>query len=257
MSDQPDQPDLSPRAQREQRFYDLDRGRYGKVRGWITKAIGEFARDNEMHTYYDPKDKTILDYGCGGGRLSLRLLEQGAAHVTGIDVSEVRLNEARDRAASNGFGDRVMFLVADAHATGFPNATFDLVVGSDVLHHLDLTRAIPELRRILKPGGRAVFVEPLAHNPILRAGRALTPSARTPDEHPLTITSWKLCASVFSGFRHYEREFLTIPLMPLNLLLPRSGQRKLAHWMRTVDDRFLARYPSMRRHARISILVLE
>jgi SAM-dependent methyltransferase len=198
-----------------------------------------------------------LDYGCGEGRLAFALLDKGAHRVTGIDVSEVRVDVARRRSEQLGVADRCEFSVADAHATGFPGASFDLVVGTDVLHHLDLRRALLEIRRVLKPSGRAVFVEPLAHNPILRLGRLLTPSGRTPDEHPFTIEDWRLCAAIFDGFRHSEREFLTIPLMPLNLVLPRRGQKALAQRVARADDRVLRRYPRLGRYARVSILVLE
>ncbi len=41
------------------------------------------------------------------------------------------------------------------------------VLGKQILHHLDMTQAVPEIARVLRPGGRAVFLEPLIHNPLL------------------------------------------------------------------------------------------
>jgi SAM-dependent methyltransferase len=117
--------------------------------------------------------------------------------------------------------------------------------------------ALNEIRRILRPGGRAVFMEPLWHNPILRVGRALTPTARTADEHPLTTRDWDLCAEVFEHFTHHEREFLTIPLMPLNLILPARAQRWLSRWISALDDRVRERFPATRKYSRITFLVLE
>jgi hypothetical protein len=102
-----------------------------------------------------------------------------------------------------------------------------------------------------------VFVEPLAHNPLLRLGRALTPMARTRDEHPLTVHDWATCAAIFPGFRHFERELLTVPLMPLNLVLPERGRRKLAGRVKAADARALERAPRLRRYARVTFLVLE
>ena len=125
-------------------------------------------------------------------------------------------------------------MVADAHHTGFPDGAFDLIRGNSILHHLELEPALRELRRILAPGGRAVFVEPLAHNPLLRLGRALTPMARTEDEHPFTAADWDTCAAVFPGFRHFERELITVPLMPLNLVLPARGRAALATRVKVV-----------------------
>jgi ubiquinone/menaquinone biosynthesis C-methylase UbiE len=268
MSAQPNSPPGSPRSavdealesrvEREKEFYNQKEATsYHTVRRWIWRALGEFKRNEEITEFYDPAGKTVLDYGCGPGYLTNYLFENGALHVTGIDVSEGEIEQARQSADSEGFADRSRFLVADAHATGFPDDSFDLIVGSSILHHLDLRVALEELRRILRPGGRAVFLEPLWHNPLLRLGRALTPSARTPDEHPLTTADWDTCASIFRGFHHYEREFLTIPLMPLNLILPLGAQRRFARRVNALDDRVLARFPGTRKYARISFLVLE
>jgi len=66
-----------------------------------------------------------------------------------------------------------------------------------------------------------------------------------------------LCASMFKDFHHYEREFLTIPLMPLNLVLPTGAQRLLARHLGALDDRVLERFPSTRKYSRITFLVLE
>jgi SAM-dependent methyltransferase len=177
--------------------------------------------------------------------------------VTGIDVSEAEIEQARERALANGVADKCRFLVADAHDMEFPDDSFDVIVGDSILHHLELRKALLEIRRVLRPGGRAVFLEPLWHNPLLRLGRALTPSARTPDEHPLTVDDWALCAEIFPGFEHEERELFTIPLMPLNLLLPKSLQKRLARRVWAFDDRMLARFPSLRKHARSTFLVLK
>ncbi|MFI4977958.1 MAG: class I SAM-dependent methyltransferase [Solirubrobacterales bacterium] len=246
------------RVDREKRFYD-EKGStsYHTVRRWIWRALGEFRRNGDITDFYDPAGKDVLDYGCGPGYLTRYLFDHGARHVTGIDVSEGEIEQARESADREGFTDRSRFLVADAHATGFPDDSFDLIVGSSILHHLDLRIALKELRRILRPGGRAVFLEPLWHNPLLRLGRALTPTARTPDERPLTVSDWELCASIFDNFQHYEREFLTIPLMPLNLVLPVPAQRRLAGRLSALDDRVRERFPGTRRYSRTTFLVLE
>jgi SAM-dependent methyltransferase len=250
--------ELGSRVDREKSFYDeKDSTSYHTVRRWIWRALGEFRRNREITDFYDPRGKLVLDYGCGPGYLTEYLFERGAAEVTGIDVSEGEIEQAVENAARLGVAERTHFFAADAHATGLPDDSFDLIVGESILHHLDLRVALEEIRRIMRPGGRAVFLEPLWHNPILRLGRALTPSARTPDEHPLTTSDWELCASIFSDFKHYEREFLTIPLMPLNLLLPLAAQRALARTVGRADDRVLQRFPALRKYARISFLVLE
>jgi SAM-dependent methyltransferase len=74
----------------------------------------------------------------------------------------------------------VRFLVMDAESLGFDEGSFDVVVGSGILHHLALRQS-----RVLRPDGCAVFVDPLGHNIFIRLYRKLTPSMRTADEHPL------------------------------------------------------------------------
>jgi ubiquinone/menaquinone biosynthesis C-methylase UbiE len=250
--------ELESRVDREKAFYN-EKGStsYHLLRRWIWRALGEFRRNADQSLYYDPAGKTVLDYGCGPGYLTEYLLGRGAAHVTGIDISEGEIEQARERALAEGTADRSTHLVADAHALEFEDDSFDLIVGDSILHHLDMEVALREIRRVLRPGGRAVFKEPLWHNPILRIGRLLTPTARTPDEHPLTTADWDLCASIFDDFEHHEAEFLTIPLMPLNLVLPQGAQKRLARRVHRLDDRVLERWPSARKHARITFLVLK
>jgi SAM-dependent methyltransferase len=250
---------LQGRVERERAFWDAlaKERRLPASRAWIARSKGVCDRHQDLHDYFDPRGKRVLDYGCGEGALTLQLLQRGAAHVTAFDISEGQVDVARARAAAHGLGDSADFLVADAHALPLADSSIELAVGVAILHHLELPAALRELRRILEPGGRAVFVEPLWHNPLLRAGRALTPGARTLDEHPLTVWDWDLCASVFPGFEHHERELTTILLMPLNLVLRPSAQRWLAGKSYLVDEWLLGKVPRLRRHARLSILILK
>ena len=60
-----------------------------------------------------------------------------------------------------------------------PNNSIDTIICSGMLHHLDLSFAFPELRRILKPGGKILAVEALDYNPLIKIYRAFTPDMRT------------------------------------------------------------------------------
>ncbi len=244
-------------VERERRFYNESHGAYRRYRKAIWRAIGAFNRNSELRDLYDPREKRVLLYGCGPANETDELLNAGAASVAGIDISDVEILEAQRQAHDRGYAGRVEFRVADAHETGFPDDSFDLIVGTAILHHLDLPSVLDEIRRILTPGGRAVFLEPLAHNPLLRLGRRLTPAARTDDEHPFTVQDWQHCADAFSSFSHREVELISIPLMPLNLLLPRIWQEALARRVRVLDDQLLGRYPRLRPLARTTHLVLE
>jgi ubiquinone/menaquinone biosynthesis C-methylase UbiE len=100
---------------------------------------------------------TALELGCGTGFFLLNLKQAGVldeGHVTDLSPGMV---EVAVRNAS-GLGFEVEGRVADAESIPYDDETFDLVVGHAVLHHIpDLDRAMREVLRVLKPGGRFVF----------------------------------------------------------------------------------------------------
>jgi ubiquinone/menaquinone biosynthesis C-methylase UbiE len=248
----------APVPSREKDFWNRrSAGTYDRVRGLIGRAIGAFSSYHELRQLYDPRGLDILDYGCGRGYGALRAAEGGARHAFGFDISEAEIEEAKRSADESGLADRCTFLVADAHHTPFQDNQFDLVIGDGILHHLEVENALLEIKRILKPGCPAYFVEPMAHNPFLRLGRALTPSARTDDEHPFTEDDWAICAKVFPNFEHFERELMTIPLMPLNLLLSPRQQTRLATRVHAMDRHVMERRPNLRKYARLTFLTLR
>lgn len=127
--------------------------------------------------------KDVLEYGCATGRKSLKLAPNSKS-VTGIDLSDVAIEQANQAAKDAGLAN-ASFHAMNAEEMEFPSESFDFVFGSSILHHLVLERAYSEVARVLRPGGSALFLEPLGHNPIINAYRSRTPDARTPDEHPL------------------------------------------------------------------------
>lgn len=132
------------------------------------------------------KGMHILDFGCGKGDSAFKFLQAGAS-VIGIDISQNYIEEANRHAKELGFDpDSYEFRVMDAHNLEFESDHFDVVYGKGILHHLDLPVSLSEINRVLKVGGRAIFLEPLAGNPLLKLLRWLTPSARTEDERPLS-----------------------------------------------------------------------
>lgn len=90
----------------------------------------------------------MLDVGCGTGRLALALADD-AAEVVGIDPSEEMLAESRVRSDGS-----ISFQRASAELLPFPDGRFERAVARLVLHLVDRGPALPELRRVLAPGGR-------------------------------------------------------------------------------------------------------
>lgn len=185
----------------------------------------------------------VLEYGCADGIVAVTLA--GAARsVCGIDISGVAIAQATQRAEAMGLAN-TRFLVADAMATGFADASFDCVFGSGILHHLDLAASLREIRRILRPGGVAIFKEPMVGNIVLRLYRRATPDTRTIDEHPLTAQDLRLTRSLFAQARFRFHGLLTIGVVPFrDTALCRPLYRALA-----AIDRALFALPGVRSQA--------
>lgn len=107
--------------------------------------------------------REALELGCGTGVFLERVAHSGAS-IVGIDLSPELLARARGRL--NGLTN-VRLARGDAEALPFPEARFDVVYGSSVLHHLELEAALREAHRVLRPGGRIVFAEPNIVNPMV------------------------------------------------------------------------------------------
>lgn len=95
----------------------------------------------------------VLDAGCGTGEHALMLAARGA-RVTGVDLSEVAVGVAREKAAERGLA--VTFSSGDILAVALPAESFDVVVDSGLFHSFsdeDRTRYVDVLRGRLRPGG--------------------------------------------------------------------------------------------------------
>lgn len=95
-----------------------------------------------------------LDVGCGTGNYTIELALR-RADIIGIDRSEEMLNFARQKVKGKGL--KVTFQVADAESLPFPDSTFDIVISNGLLCFLrGPDKALVEMRRVLRPGGRLV-----------------------------------------------------------------------------------------------------
>jgi 2-polyprenyl-3-methyl-5-hydroxy-6-metoxy-1,4-benzoquinol methylase len=103
---------------------------------------------------------TVLELGCGTGYFTRELARSGA-DIIAIDVSPELLGIAR----ANHSLPNIRYEVQNAYALSYPDAMFHSVVGSSILHHLEIEEALRETRRVLKPGGTIYFTEPNMLNP--------------------------------------------------------------------------------------------
>jgi ubiquinone/menaquinone biosynthesis C-methylase UbiE len=105
--------------------------------------------------------RRALELGCGTGVFLERVAPSGAG-IVGLDLSADLLAKARGRLVATA---NVVLHRGNAESLPYADASFDAVYGSSVLHHLDLDRALGEVLRVLRPGGRCAFAEPNIVNP--------------------------------------------------------------------------------------------
>ncbi|HKU16641.1 MAG TPA: class I SAM-dependent methyltransferase [Steroidobacteraceae bacterium] len=111
-------------------------------------------------------DQHVLEIASGSGGPALYLADRASCRVTGIDNNEIGVAEATRAAFRSHQSHRVGFRVADANAPlPFADDTFDALLCIDSMNHFpDRLRVLQEWQRVLRPGGRAVFTDPVVIN---------------------------------------------------------------------------------------------
>lgn len=105
----------------------------------------------------------VLEVACGSGGPARHLAHQAGCHVTGIDATESGIATATQSAVESNLTDRLSFKVADASAPLlFADNAFDALVCIDSMNHFpNRLSVLQEWRRVLRPGQRAVFTDPV------------------------------------------------------------------------------------------------
>lgn len=225
---------------------------YDRTDFYAWGALGA-ADAHAMRLAGDLRGRVVLELGCGSGDNTVRLAQRGAlVHAT--DISGGMVAETRRRAELAGCGGQVFAQQMSAEQLAFASGAFDLVFGHSVLHHTDLSLTRREVARVLRPGGRAVFLEPLAHNPVLNTFRHLTPGRRTPTERPMSLGDLAFFSEPFASLRwgaFYLVALGAFALLPL-------GSRRLFRAALAAGDAadraLLRRWPGLGRYAWVAVL---
>lgn len=125
---------------------------------WYKTPLGALSDKLEKELVFSFIDvdagDAVLDVGCGTGNYTIELAKRGA-DVIGIDSSEEMLAWARIKAQKADI--EASFMAADATNLPFPDSSFDIVISNGLLCFLkEPEKALIEMRRVLKPGGRLV-----------------------------------------------------------------------------------------------------
>jgi ubiquinone/menaquinone biosynthesis C-methylase UbiE len=200
----------------------------------------------------EARSRRVLEYGCGTGSLAFDLTAE-ARSVTGIDISDVAIVQARRAVALLGLKN-IEFEIDNAESMRLADKSVDVVVGSGIVHHLDIPKSMAEVRRVLSKGGIAIFAEPMAHNPILNWYRNRTPELRSADEHPLTVTDLRAMAR---GFTSIKTTYfgLIAPILGLISTKVRSNTAitRFTWWL----DQLLCSVPGLNRYAWYCLIELK
>lgn len=154
---------MSKEAEEKLKEYYRDRGkRFGVKSEKVEQRVNSFAQGKQAPDFLekiiefcpDIKNAKILDVGCGPGRL-VKPLKDGGYNIVGIeyDAALVALGNAwvGDEAISQG----------SAYELPYPNNSFDVIVGHDLLEHLPYpNKAYHEMVRVCKPNGHIYIVSP-------------------------------------------------------------------------------------------------
>lgn len=208
------------------RFNDTD---YLDHEPWVRSAFAQLG---------DVRGRRVLDLGCGHGMASVVLARRGA-RVTACDLSPGYIAEARRRARANETA--IHFTTNDAQQLPFADRSFDAVWGHAILHHLDMTTAAREIRRVLQPGGIAVFSEPWNGNPLLRLARRWR--RHTPHEVPLQRSDVAQLREVFAAVQ--------VQGWQLASMLPRCGV------LAPIDRGLLSLVPALSNWCRYVVVTLK
>ena len=210
-----------------------------------TSAVSEGLERRLWSLIGQPRDLTILDFGCGDGWVSIQLAGLGN-RMFGFDISSALIQAARRLAEAAGVGRNTTFDEMAAEDLRYSDATFDLIIGSSILHHTELAAALQNIRRVLKTDGRAVFVEPLNENPVLRIWRHFTPWRRSRTERAFTRDDLGTVRRVFPGVQFTYYGLTSILSQGLLLISPKNRLVSVINrGMERLDERIIRAWPSV------------
>jgi SAM-dependent methyltransferase len=195
-------------------------GHAEEVWGWASPA-GKLRADRRAGYLYGlagfKKGDKLLEIGCGTGLFTEKVYNATHADIIATDISEDLLVVARQTHPI------AKYQVEDAMNLSFADNSFDGVYGSSILHHLDMEKAMREIFRVLKPGGRTAFAEPNMLNPqiFLQKNIPFIKKALGDSPDETAVVRWKMKSMMehigFKNVRVFPYDFLH-PYTPVFLI---------------------------------------
>lgn len=250
-------PELRERWRKEASFHDTmaeqdTRWTAFREYGLSASAI-QYAKDSVGDLY----GKVFLDLGCGDGSHTLSFLHENAT-VLACDISYQMAKAAKNRlygpSLKTGcrFASQQMLAEEMAYASG----SIDVIFGISVLHHLEISLAIPEIKRVLRQGGHAIFIEPLNHNHLAKLYRLLTPERHTVLEQALDYSIWDLFLQHFKVVRHKEFYLLSLFAAIVAFMKNKVWFDNTFNLLIKIDDELFIKFPYLRKYAWLTVIDL-
>jgi Methylase involved in ubiquinone/menaquinone biosynthesis len=163
----------------------------------------------------------VLEIGCGTGFFTKEIIKK-SVQLIAIDISPELIEVARKTILDSN----VEFIIENAYQMSFDDQTFNAVIGSSVLHHLNVDSALNEIYRVLIPGGYIAFTEPNMMNPQIALQKNIPALKKalgdSPDESAFFI--WSIRKKL------KKSGFTNIDIIPFDFLHPRIPKR----WIKTI-----------------------
>ncbi len=208
--------------------YEIERTKWDAVASEKAQKLGiarlrpeenfsQYASHSSTHVgvidfFGDIAGKSVLEFGCGTGTMSALMAKSGA-RVTAFDLSQASVRIAKRRAEINELSDRVHLAVCAGESLPFASESFDILFGKAILHHLNVAVAQFDLFRVLKLGGKGVFIEPIGMNPVLNFARDHVPyPGKNPRgaDRPLNYAEIQAWGKSFTAFRYREIQLVSM-----------------------------------------------
>lgn len=263
-------PTLTRRQIRELEFYEEYSKRnesievcFDSILGKETRPWNSYWRITDIaRQHFKSEGQKLLDFGCGKGESSVVFSRIGY-EVFGFDLSPNNIAIAGRLAERYGMTGKTHFSVSAAEKLDYPSEYFDLVAGTDILHHVDIGRALEESLRVLKKGGLAIFHEPIRVPVFDRLretafGRWLIPRTASLDHH-ITEDERKLSDHDLQIIKRFDAGFSVQRFLLLARLdrFIRDPKSKKASFLEQVDFQLFKVFPFFKNFAGIAVIVLR
>jgi len=200
------------------------------------------------------KGQRILEIGPGRGQETLLFAREGA-QVYALDISSKSLELIKNLAKAHGVSAQITLIHADAERLPFRGGTFTRVFAQTTLMHTDFLQVARESARVLSPGGKAVFMEPLRSNPFLYLYRTLCSEFRSTAPCYLRLRDVRQMGRYFKAYFH--REFYLTALIGLYLTEEKKTHREIKRNLERLDNWLTHKLPFLRSFCWMTVMSFE